>query len=129
MLQAVLFDLDGTLVDSAPDIAAAMNRSLVRAGLAPHPVESYRQMVGNGARVLTQRAAAGHPEAWEEVYRMYREDYSLNLLRDTRPYPGIRGMLEALRDAVRTDFFAADCWELEESGEALELIGIDPQDL
>ena len=99
MLQAILFDLDGTLVDSAPDIAAAMNRSLVRAGLAPHPVESYRQMVGNGARVLTQRAAAGHPEAWEEVYRMYREDYSLNLLRDTRPYPGIRAMLEALRDA------------------------------
>ncbi len=37
--------------------------------------------------------------------------------------------MEALRDAVRTDFLAADCWELEESGEALELIGIDPQDL
>ena len=99
MLQAVLFDLDGTLVDSAPDIAAAMNRSLVHAGLTPHPVERYRQMVGNGARILTQRAAAGHPEAWEEVYRLYREDYSRNLLRDTRPYPGIRAMLDALREA------------------------------
>jgi len=97
MLQAILFDLDGTLVDSVPDIAAAMNRSLRRAGLSPHPVESYRQMVGNGARVLTRRAAAADPSAWERVYQMYRKDYALHLLRETRPYPGIPALLEALR--------------------------------
>ncbi len=97
MPQAILFDLDGTLVDSVPDIAAAMNRSLRRAGLPTHPAERYRQMVGNGARILTERAAAGHPEAFERVYRMYRKDYALHLLRETRPYPGIPALLEALR--------------------------------
>ncbi len=97
MLQAVLLDLDGTLVDSVPDIAAAMNRALSMAGLPEHPVESYRLMVGNGARILTRRAAEGAPEKWEQIYRTYRETYSRVLLCRTRPYPGIPELLEGLR--------------------------------
>ena len=58
--QAVIFDLDGTLVDSAPDIAAALNEVLGRRGMAPFPLEKVKQMVGGGIPALIRRALEAH---------------------------------------------------------------------
>ena len=55
-IQAVLFDLDGTLVDTLGDLADATNEALRRRGFPEYPEEQYRQMVGNGARKLMERA-------------------------------------------------------------------------
>lgn len=58
-IQAVLFDLDGTLVDTLGDLADATNEALRRRGFPEYPEEQYRQMVGNGARRLIERALGG----------------------------------------------------------------------
>jgi len=57
MLKAVLFDLDGTLLDTIPDIAGALNRSLAALGLPTHPVEQCKSFVGSGIREAIRRAA------------------------------------------------------------------------
>lgn len=103
-LRAVVFDLDGTLIDSAPDIHAGLNRTLARAGLAPLSLAAVKLMIGDGAKSLVARgfAAAGaslEPEALEEAYRrfleFYRGDSAIAL---TRPYPGVVETLERLTD-------------------------------
>jgi len=96
-MRILIFDLDGTLVNSLPDIAGAMNHSLTACGLPPHPLEAYRLMVGNGAVKLTERACAPHREKEAEVYRRYRARYSHHLAELTHPYPGIAEALRALR--------------------------------
>ena len=70
---AVLFDLDGTLVETAPDLCAALNHCLVLAGRPPVSVAEVRHMVGDGARALLRRglAAAGAPPAEAEVERWF----------------------------------------------------------
>lgn len=99
MRDFVVFDLDGTLLNTLPDIAGAMNRVLFRYGLPQHPEESYKLFTGNGARVLTQRALAGQEEMLEHVYSAYLLEYSRNSRVNTQPYEGIRVMLRQLQDA------------------------------
>ena len=99
MRDFVVFDLDGTLLNTLPDIAGAMNRVLFRYGLPQHPEESYKLFTGNGARVLTQRALAGQEEMLEHVYSAYLLEYSRNSRVNTQPYEGIREMLRQLQDA------------------------------
>ncbi|MBE5787490.1 MAG: HAD family hydrolase [Clostridiales bacterium] len=96
MKKAVIFDLDGTLVNSLPDISGAMNRTLAAMGMPVHPEEAYKYMVGNGAEKLAQRAAAGHPEMAQTVLERYREDYQEHSRVNSHAYPGIREMLEKL---------------------------------
>jgi phosphoglycolate phosphatase len=99
MRSFIVFDLDGTLLNTLPDIAGAMNRVLFRYGLPQHPEESYKLFTGDGARVLTQRALAGQENMLEHVYSAYLLEYSRNSRVDTRPYEGIREMLLQLLDA------------------------------
>lgn len=98
MLRGVFFDLDGTLVNSLADIAAAMNRALRRFDLPGFPVEEYRYKVGNGSRILSQRCL---PESRKGETDALRQEYSREYLAaccvDTRPYEGILEMLHALR--------------------------------
>ncbi|MBR6028649.1 MAG: HAD family hydrolase [Clostridia bacterium] len=103
MIQAALFDLDGTLTDTLRDIADAMNRSLSRLGLPAFPIDAYRYLVGDGAKVLARRCAGGHPEMAGELQAIYQADYERHTLVTTRPYDGIPELLTALRErGVRT---------------------------
>jgi len=98
MLPSLLvFDLDGTLVDSRRDIAESANVLLEECGCAPHPEEAIGGMVGDGAAMLIARAfdAAGCPMPSDALARFLRI-YDTRLLRFTRPYDGIPEMLGAL---------------------------------
>src|SRR5262245_26045010 len=95
---AVLFDLDGTLADTLGDIASAMNDALADAGLAPHPPEAYRRFVGDGVGMLARRVLGRGREALaDDLVARFRQLYGGRLVRETRPYPGVVALLEALR--------------------------------
>jgi phosphoglycolate phosphatase len=97
----VVFDLDGTLVDSAADLASAVNATLARLAPAapPLPLERIRSFVGHGAGMLVARALAeaGLPQRPEEVLPLYLETYRGRMLDETRLYPGVAEALDALR--------------------------------
>ena len=100
MNAVVAFDMDGTLIDSAGDIGAAINRMRVSFGLKELPRESVVRMVGNGARVLVARALADTPGMdLDEAFRRYRHEYDTHLIDETRLYPGVPEALEALKNA------------------------------
>ena len=98
MKKAVIFDLDGTLLHTLPDIAAAMNRSLRANGLPEHPEEAYKYMVGEGVINLARRAVGQNTDKLNDVLNAYRADYAQNCLVNTAPYRGVNEMLEALRE-------------------------------
>ena len=96
-IRAVLFDLDGTLADTLADLAHATNWALAQVGCPAHPVESYRYMVGDGARQLCARALpADKQELQHEVTRLMRQDYNLHCFVLTTLYPGIPELVAAL---------------------------------
>jgi phosphoglycolate phosphatase len=90
-----IFDLDGTLVDSLPDIAAALNRTLRGAGREPLPRAQVGAYVGDGAAKLVQRALPeGFPaDALARLIADFRIHYAEGLCVETRPYAGIEAML------------------------------------
>ncbi|WP_025323510.1 HAD family hydrolase [Deferrisoma camini] len=98
MTRAVVFDLDGTLVDSLADIARAGNAVLRRRGLPEHPEDAYRRFVGDGMEMLVRRIVpAGSSE--DEVGRVLadlRAEYARRSLETTRPYPGVPELLDRL---------------------------------
>ena len=98
MKKAVILDLDGTLVNSLPDISSAMNRSLEKHGLPPFPEESYKYMVGKGVFHLTRCAINGQDSLFDAVLRDYMADYSAHCLIDTYAYTGMKEALEALAE-------------------------------
>ncbi|RMH82059.1 phosphoglycolate phosphatase [Pseudomonas sp. AOB-7] len=102
----VMFDLDGTLVDSVPDLAAAVDRMLVELGREPVGVDRVRDWVGNGARVLVRRALAGGlehaavSEAEADVALVRFLDIYADCHQLTALYPGVHELLEALSTAA-----------------------------
>lgn len=96
MKKAVIFDLDGTLINSLPDIAGAMNRSLRRFGLPEHPEDSYRFMVGNGVFKLTERAVGADGSQLQNVLHAYQADYAQHCRVNSYVYPGIPELLREL---------------------------------
>jgi len=96
-IEAVVFDLDGTLVDTIEDIAAALNHELARRGAATHDLPAYRLMIGEGARKLVERALG--PRRGDEIDQClegFRRRYEEHLVVQTRLYPGIAGLLDGL---------------------------------
>jgi phosphoglycolate phosphatase len=97
MFSLIVFDLDGTLVDSLKDISDAANLLLEACGAAPLPEKAIGAMVGDGAPRLVKRAfAAAGCEPPSDALDRYLEIYSRRLLAHTRPYPGIPEALGAL---------------------------------
>ena len=99
MYSVYIFDLDGTLLDTLGDLAAAVNYALRRHGLPEHSIDDVRSFVGNGVRVLMQRAVPdgeANP-LFEEVLAAFRSYYLEHSLDTTRPYDGIPELLAELR--------------------------------
>src|SRR6266498_1730045 len=98
MPSLIVFDLDGTLVDSSLDLATAVNALLQDFGGAPIPTVEVAGMVGDGAAVLVRRALAARgldPETPDALER-FLAHYDPHLLDNTRPYPGIVETLDKL---------------------------------
>jgi phosphoglycolate phosphatase len=99
-----LIDLDGTLVDSAPDIADCMDEMLITLGLPARGEAKARQWIGNGAPRLVKRALVddmdGEPDGalYEKAYAIFSDLYAKRLCVRSRLYPGVAEGLEALRD-------------------------------
>jgi phosphoglycolate phosphatase len=100
-MSLVVFDLDGTLVDSRLDLAESTNEMLGTYGAAPLPVDAVAAMVGEGAKVLVARAleAAGLDADVADALTRFREIYDRRLLVHTRPYEGIEQAVSILRKA------------------------------
>ena len=98
MIHAVVFDLDGTLLDTIPDIAGALNRALAACGLPTHPVRRVETFVGGGIRDAVRKAVpADTPdETLEHILEIYKEDYCNRCTEQTARYPGVPEMLERL---------------------------------
>lgn len=97
--RAILFDLDGTLLDTLDDLADAMNHVLAACGCPVHPVGAYRYFVGDGMRRLVERALPADRRDDETVHATMaamRERYGRHWADKTRPYAGVAEMLDAL---------------------------------
>ena len=89
MYQSAIFDLDGTLINSLPDIGAAMNRSLAQCGLPGFAIEAYRLKVGNGVFKIAERSVGDRTDLLPRVLALYMRDYAENCCVDSFVYPGI----------------------------------------
>lgn len=94
-----IFDLDGTLLDTLGDLAASVNYALRQHGMPEHSLDDVRRFVGNGVRLLMERAVpdgAANP-LFEEAFATFRRYYMDHALDTTRPYEGIPETLAELR--------------------------------
>jgi len=97
LTRAVLFDLDGTLLDTAPDMVGALNALRREESLAPMPYDSIRSAVSHGAaRVVKAGFPDANPEAAQQLQRRFLEIYRGALSRETRLFPGMGAVLDAL---------------------------------
>jgi len=99
--RAVLFDLDGTLIDSAPDLAGAGNEMRAARGLEPLPYEAFRPMVGAGARGMVGIALGIGPvdDGYEALRSEFLDRYAARMTSATRVFADVPPLLARLRDA------------------------------
>jgi phosphoglycolate phosphatase len=103
--ELIVFDLDGTLVDSAPDIAHSIDAMLISLELPPRGLDQIRRYLGNGAERLVKRALTGEmwqepePSLYKEALTRFLELYGESNGQHTRVYPGVREALQRLRVA------------------------------
>ena len=98
----IAFDLDGTLIDSRRDLADSANQLITELGGAPLPEEAVGRMVGDGARVLVERAlAAARVADPGTALRRFLQIYDTRLLNHTRPYADVQSAIEAARRGAR----------------------------
>ena len=94
-----IFDLDGTLLDTLGDLAASVNYALRTCDMPEHSIEDVRSFVGNGVRLLMERAVpdgVSNPR-FDEAFSTFRQHYLAHSLDTTKPYDGILEMLAALK--------------------------------
>lgn len=97
--RSVLFDLDGTLVDSAPDLADAVNRMRRERGLADMPLQRLRPMASHGARGLLREGLGAQPQDpdWASLRDEFLRNYESAICVHTRPFDGVEPLLLELR--------------------------------
>jgi len=97
----VVFDLDGTLLDTLDDLASSVNHALSSYGLPARSLAEVRGFLGNGIRFLMEHAAgdAAHGAMFEKVFQAFRSHYIGHCLDSTKPFPGIMQLLAALKGA------------------------------
>ena len=103
--RTIVFDLDGTLVDTAPDLIAALNFVLDREGVPPVPLKSARNMIGAGARKLIERGLEleGRAISVEDVNRLTKDFidyYAAHIAERSRPFPGLAAALDQVKFGV-----------------------------
>ena len=97
MKSLVIFDLDGTLLNTIYDLGEACNYALRKMGFAQHPIPAYNYMVGNGVRKLIERAQPdADVETVDQLLSIFREYYDSHCIVDTKPYNGIPELLDKL---------------------------------
>jgi phosphoglycolate phosphatase len=114
--RAVLFDLDGTLLDTLADLGESMNAALAELGAPGHALDAYRRFVGDGMQNLARRslgAGRDDPETVERCVAAMRRIYGTRAMHKTRPYPGVPELLA----------------ELERRGVAMAVLSNKPDDL
>ena len=99
----IVFDLDGTLVDTGPDLTAALNHALGELGRSPVPLAQVRDMVGHGARKLLERGLAATGEMTTDLidagFPLFMDFYRTNICVHSVPYPGVERAMDALATA------------------------------
>ena len=100
MTKAIVFDLDGTLLDTLTDLTASTNYALRSCGMPEHSIDDVRRFVGNGVRMLMTRAVPdgeSNPR-FDEAFSVFRQHYMQHCLDTTCPYPGIMEALARLKE-------------------------------
>lgn len=104
MVRLAVFDLDGTLLDTKPDLTGAMNYALSRLGYKTITVEQTRQYIGNGIKMFAKRAVSASYETdtddatAEKAVAFFKEYYAEHLVCETVPYDGIKELLRKLKE-------------------------------
>lgn len=97
MKKLVIFDLDGTLLNTITDLGKACNFALEKMGFATHPIQAYAYMVGNGVRNLMKKAQQdADEETIDRLLEYFMEYYNAHCVDTTKPYPGITELLDNL---------------------------------
>lgn len=95
----IIFDLDGTLVESLPGIAAALNAALTELKLPTHSAETVRSFIGDGAYILCERAAKGQPsETIASLHELFLREYPKAWKSGTLVFEGIQELIKGLQD-------------------------------
>ena len=99
-ISTVVFDLDGTLLDSLQDLADSTNHVLAQFGYPVHTLDDIRRFVGNGVKVLMERALPDNlsPSEFEKVFSEFKAYYVDHCIVKTKPYQGIYELLEKLKE-------------------------------
>lgn len=112
----VAFDLDGTLADTAPDLAAGLNHALVALGRPTIPPDSVRHLIGHGARALLRRGLAASGESTEALveqgFPIFIEHYAAHICNGTKLFPGIE---DSLAEVERAGAAVAVCTNKQEA--------------
>ena len=97
----IVFDLDGTLVDTAPELVATLNLIFEREGLPPVPYDEARRLIGGGARAMIVRGLEADrrtvtPERLDQLFKDFVDHYTAHVADFSRPFPGVTDALDAL---------------------------------
>jgi phosphoglycolate phosphatase len=123
-----VFDLDGTLADTAGDLMASLDYVMIHEGFAATPLENHRALLGAGARALILRALAAQDASvsdakMEEMFQLFLAYYESRIADDSRLYPGVIEALDAM--SARGDFFAVCTNKIEKPARMLlEKLGV-----
>lgn len=96
-MNGIIFDLDGTLLNTIADLGNSMNRILKKYNLPEYPLDAYTLFVGNGMKKLVERAVGEHPQ-FEEILEAYLDEYQDHYLDDSLPYNNVIETLKILND-------------------------------